>query len=101
MLGEKRYLDARAILLDLAKSASDARVESAYLWFMLGIASDYLNEPVSATDCFAKALAADPLSIPFRHTWGIVIRRVRGTLHGEDCPPETRGEPLRPHSQAR
>ncbi len=73
---------ARAVelLRGVAAEAERLGLESAYLRWVTGVTQDERGELEMAWEELEKAVAADPLSLPVRHSFEVIARRVREAL---------------------
>lgn len=82
--GNDLYREDRAAALEVyravAAEATRLGLDSAYLCWVIAIALDEMGELEMAWKQIEKAMAADPLALPVRHSFEVIAGRVRAAL---------------------
>jgi tetratricopeptide (TPR) repeat protein len=68
-------------------------VVSAHAHWVMGVAYDLSQEVEMAFEEVRKAMALDPLAAPFRHSFSIVVGRIRGILSDPARPEHDEATP--------
>lgn len=89
---QERYEDARQMYQQLRAECQRAGIHSAHVAWGLAVVCDGLGDFDAAMKYIREALDLDPLAIPYRRSFAVIVERVREVLGSElrdPADPET------------
>lgn len=84
-IDDKDFSAALTLALTVrAEAKSTTGRESAFASFLAAIAADMGGNPEVAFGYISEAISLDPLALPFQHSFGVIVGRIRGALIAPD-----------------
>lgn len=80
LVQESRSEEALGVYRELLVEAGKMGLELAYLHYAIAIALDYTGDLERAFEEITMAIGKDPLCLPFRHSFDVIVGRIRAAL---------------------
>jgi tetratricopeptide (TPR) repeat protein len=80
LVQENRAEEALGVYRELLAEARTMGLELAYLRFAIAIAHDTAGDLENAFEEITMAIRKDPLCLPFRHSFEVIVGRIRAAL---------------------
>jgi len=80
LVDEGEFAKACEAALKLRGACAAAGIRSGYVAYNVAIACDLVNDLEAAFENIREAVALDPVSLPFRRSYAVIVERLRSAL---------------------